>query len=220
MGIATIESRLTCIVDSDDYLTDDAVALIEAYFERYRHRSDLCGFAFTRVDGEGKGLLSGQLPAPEIVGTYVTIRVNGRLNGDMAEAWYTDLLRRYPFPEFPGERFLAEGIVWIRMGLDHAMVFIDRPIYVCEYLPGGLTRTGRALAVRSPRGAMARARLLMHPRCSIRVRTKGAVLFVAYGRLAGIGLHQLVKEGRHPALALVGLLPGILLAELWHRRYA
>src|SRR6478752_2228821 len=59
VGIPTITSRLTFIVDSDDWLTDDAVRLIETYDSRYRARSGLAGFSFLRVAPDGSSLLTG-----------------------------------------------------------------------------------------------------------------------------------------------------------------
>ncbi len=219
-GIALIETRLTMIVDSDDHLTDDAVASIAALDARYAGRPELGGYAFTRVTPDGGALLAGPLPAPELVASYIDVRVNGDLDGDMAEVFRTEHLRTVPFPEFDGERFLAEDVVWIRMAFDRDLVFLDHPVYVCEYLPGGLTRTGRSLAVRAPRGAMARAQLLMDERIAVRWRLRGAALWVAYGRFAGIGILDLVHTGGHPWLCLVGLPLGLALHATWRRRYA
>jgi len=219
-GIATITSRLTIIVDSDDLLTDDAVALIEAFDAKYRSRPGLCGFSFLRVAPDGTPLfVSGRLPAPEFVESYIDCRINRGLDGDMAEVFYSDRLREFPFPEFAGERFIAEDVVWIRMARKYQMVFIDKPIYICEYLPGGLTRSGRSLAIRSPLGAMERAKLLMQAPCSRRWRLKGAVLYVSYGRFAGKGFVELVKGSGHPLLVLAAYPAGMVLHRTWKRRY-
>jgi hypothetical protein len=213
----TVVSRLTMIVDSDDHLTPDAVGLIERYDETYAHRPGLCGFAFTRIAPDGSSLLGGRLPASEVIGSYVDIRVNGGLNGDMAEVFYTDCLRAYPFPVFQGERFIAEDVVLIPMGLEHDLVFVDRPIYVCEYLPGGLTRGGRSNAIRAPLGAMERARLLMHRRIRWYIRLKGAALFLAYGRLAGRGWRELITISAYPWLCITATPIGVVLHWRWAR---
>lgn len=218
-GIQTVASRLTMIVDSDDHLTSDAVGLIERYDETYAHRPGLCGFAFTRVAPDGSSLLGGRLPASEVIGSYVDIRINGGLNGDMAEVFYTDCLRAYPFPVFDDERFIAEDVVLIPMGLAHDLVFVDRPIYVCEYLPGGLTRSGRANAIRAPLGAMERARLLMDDRMRWSIRLKGAALFLAYGRFAGRRWADLVVGSGHPWLSMLAVPAGLFLHWAWRRRY-
>lgn len=45
-GIAKITSELTFIVDSDDYLTSDAVEIILSYHEKYHDTDKLCGYSF------------------------------------------------------------------------------------------------------------------------------------------------------------------------------
>jgi len=219
-GTATITSRLTIIVDSDDQLTDDAVAVIEAFDAKYGGRPDLCGFSFLRVAPDGTPLfVDGRLPAPEFVESYIDCRINRHLDGDMAEVFYSDRLREFPFPEFAGETFIAEDVVWIRMALKYKMVFVDKPIYICEYLPGGLTRSGRSMAIRSPLGAMERAEMLMHEPCCRRCRLKGATLYVAYGRFAGKGFRDLVKGSGHPSIVLLSYPLGMVLHWTWKLRY-
>ena len=219
-GIPTITTRLTFIVDSDDWLTDDAVRLIEAYDAKYRGRSGLCGFSFLRIAPDGSSLLTGGgLPSAEFVESYIECRLNRDLDGDMAEVFYTDRLQAFPFPEFPGERFIAEDVVWIRMALTDDLVFVDKPIYVCEYLPGGLTRTGRSMAIRAPRGAMERARLLMVDACARRVRWKGAVLYGCYSRFAGLDARTAIHTSGHPWLSMLAYPFGLVLHRRWRRRH-
>jgi glycosyltransferase involved in cell wall biosynthesis len=220
LGIPTIQSRLTMIVDSDDHLSDDAVALIESYDRAYRSHAGICGFAFTRVSPEGRAILPRPLPATEYVESYIDGRVNRGVGGDMAEVFYTDRLQAVPFPEFPGERFIAEDVVWIRMGLTCKMVFIDRPIYVCAYLPGGLTSLGRRNSIGSPHGAMDRAKLLMGEWFHLPVRLKGAALWVAYGRFARKSYVELVRSSGHRWLTILGLVPGAVLHARWRRLLA
>ena len=53
--------------------------------------------------------------------------------------YYTNVLRENPFPEYPGEKFLGEDIVWIRIAKKYDMVHINKGIYVGQYLDEGLT---------------------------------------------------------------------------------
>jgi hypothetical protein len=138
----------------------------------------------------------------------------------MAEVFYTDRLQAFPFPEFPGEPFLAEDVVWIQMALRYKLVFVRQVIYICDYLPGGLTRAGRTKAIRSPLGSMARAKLLMLERCSGRNRVKGAILYVAYGQFARRGFFDILRDSGHPIIVLASYPIGTLLHEVWKRRYS
>ena len=75
----------------------------------------------------------------------------------MAEVWYTHCLKEYPFPEFQGETFLGEDIVWVRMSKKSRMRFFNRVIYISDYLEDGLTNNRRKNNIKSPNGCVARA---------------------------------------------------------------
>lgn len=72
----------------------------------------------------------------------------------MAEAWKTKVLSLYPFPEFPGEMFLTEAVVWNRMAKKYKLRYFNKAIYTCEYLQDGLTSHIRRHHRNSPQGTM------------------------------------------------------------------
>lgn len=49
-----IESELIFIVDSDDYLTEDAVETIYFYHNKYGDKNNLCGYSFWRLFPDGE----------------------------------------------------------------------------------------------------------------------------------------------------------------------
>ena len=162
-GIKMIAETLTFIVDSDDYLTPDAVATVYYYADKYdqlRHVQNLCGFSYLRHDSQGK-VNTAYFRKAEETANYVDIRINGNIGGDKAEVFYTDTLKEFPFTEYPGEKFMPEDAVWIAMSQKYDMVHINKGIYICDYQEGGLTRTGRAMKVNSPRGMMLRSALFI-----------------------------------------------------------
>lgn len=164
VGIAAIMTPMVCIVDSDDTLLSNAVRTIVDYYERYDHlreQEHLCGFSFLRVSANGV-VNGGEYPKDNVIASYVDARVNVGDIGDKAEVFYTDVLRQYPFPELSGERFLPEDAVWIRMAEDYNLVHANRQIYVCDYLEGGLTKSGRAMKIHSPLGMMYRSAVYLN----------------------------------------------------------
>ena len=77
-----------------------------------------------------------------------------KIKGDMAEVWRTHVLRQYLFPEFEGEKFLTEALVWNKIALKYKLRYFNKEIYTCEYLPDGLTNNIRIHHRNSPRGTM------------------------------------------------------------------
>lgn len=218
-GIKTIESELTFIVDSDDTVTDDAVETIFRYHSRYGSDEQLCGYAFLRKFPDGK--INGKLFEPgEKIATYVEARINDDdTHADKAEVFYTRCLKEFPFPEYSGEKFLGEDIVWIRMAEKYRMVHINKAIYVGAYLEDGLTQNRRRHNIQSPIGCMQRAEEFLRPELNKKYRIKGALQYVIYGKFAGYGIVKLIKNSTYKKLVTVASLPGLLLYMKWKWEY-
>lgn len=63
-GIKNIESDLTFIVDSDDWLKPNAIETVLRYYGKFWDRNGLCGYSFLRVFPDGKingNLMNGLL---------------------------------------------------------------------------------------------------------------------------------------------------------------
>ena len=206
-GISMTDDPLLFIVDSDDYLKENAVEVIKAYAEKYSGRKaelKLCGYSFLRAYSDGT-INSIRFPGNDIVDTYRNERINRKDTGDKAEVYYTDVLKKYPFPVFAGEKFLPEDTVWIRMSGPYQMVHVNQVIYICDYLEGGLTKTGRYMKVHSPYGMMCRsAAYLNDGGVIVSVRMKMLLLYVIYEYFAG------KKENRNVPSEEYGIKKGVV----------
>lgn len=217
VGIAAISALLTFIVDSDDTLTDDAVQTVIDSQEKYKDLENICGFAFLRKFTDGK--INGEQFKPDgKIGTYIDVRINsGDIFADKAEVFYTETLKKYPFPEFEGERFLGEDVVWIRIALDYSMVHINRAIYIGEYLSDGLTSGRRLNNIRSPRGCVLRAREFMRKQIKFKYRLKGTVQYIVYGKFAGYKYGRLMKESPKKFLTFLCYPASLIIYRKWKK---
>lgn len=216
-GIAEIQSELTFIVDSDDYLPKNAVETILAYHEKYRGTAGLCGYSFLRCHSDGR-VNTAYFPSDELIGSYAQVRINGGIGGDKAEVFYTEILKKYPFPVFPDEKFMPEDTVWMQMSGPYQMVHINKNIYYCDYLEGGLTNTGRRMKVHSPRGMALRSRVYLNdPAIRTKVKVKMMLLYQVYGRFAGLPARELRRETGEKVLWYLCKMPSLVLWLVWKR---
>ena len=125
-----IQTPLTFIVDSDDFLTADAISYVDSIYEKYKEEQDVCGFSFLRGKPGGGYLSTSGVPQDGMKESYVDCRINRSIGGDMAEVWYTHCLKEYPFPKFTGEKFLVEDILCDRMSEKYKMRFFNIVIYI------------------------------------------------------------------------------------------
>lgn len=217
VGIQTICSELTFIVDSDDCVTDDAVESILKIHKKYRSQNNICGYAFLRAFPDGK-VNGKKFDVDEKIGSYIDVRVNGDDTGaDKAEVFKTHCLKEFPFPEYPNEKFLGEDLVWVRMARKYEMVHINKAIYVGNYLEDGLTNNRRKHNIASPIGCMHRAEEIMESDLKTRYRIKGGLQYIVYGRFAGVKVVNLIRKSRHKILATVCIPGGLLLYARWNK---
>lgn len=164
-GLALAHGDYFMVCDSDDYFTDDALSLVSSWIDEIKEESDLHGVVGLKVNTSGDFLLwhydeNGTLQkyggTPPFSGhtdtTFAVYNEYGFL-GDHVEIIRTSVFQQYPFPEFPGENFLSESIIWNRMAKDNLLFrFYDTGIMVCEYLDGGLTDLRLDHFAASPKG--------------------------------------------------------------------
>lgn len=218
-GIAHVKTELVFIVDSDDWLPENAVETILRWHEKYRAREGICGYSFLRFYPDGR-VNDAYFPENEKIDTYVNVRINGHIAGDKAEVFFTDILKHYPFPVFGKERFLPEDLVWVLLSGPYKMVHINECVYISEYLEGGLTKSGRKMKLRSPRGMMARSFVyLQDPAVNMRTKLKMALLYDVYGHVVDKGQLSEKEQDRRHWLLWVCAVPGWFVYQKWKRKY-
>ena len=141
--------NLFFIVDSDDYLTDDAIEKIYGWVATLDDSKKWAGVSGLR-DIKGRTL-------PKVNYEYIDLKNNERYKHNMefdhAEVYFTDVLRKYKFPEIPGENFISEEVVWNAIAIDgYYLRWFNSVIYMCEYLDDGLTKNAREKFVKNPGG--------------------------------------------------------------------
>ena len=212
------EAKLDDLLDQNemDSLTRDAISYVNEIYKRYKNESDLCGFSFLRGKPDGGYLSTSGVPQDGMKESYVECRINRGIGGDMAEVWYTHCLKEYLFPEFQGEKFLGEDIVWVRMSEKYKMRFFNRVIYVSDYLEDGLTNNRRKHNIKSPNGCVARAEAFLDSDSNIKAKIKAALQYQIYGKFAGVGEIDLFRKSKNKMMFIVFAVPARLLYWKWN----
>lgn len=152
IGVRIAKGSLFFIVDSDDYLPEDSLEImtkVESTIDKIEKNNfaGLCG-----LKSLSSGYVVGRgLDCEYCDATTIELKKKG-VFGDKAEVFYTHVLEQNPFPEFEGEKFCTESIVWDRIaqrGLK--MRYFNKSIYSCDYLEDGLTHQGYQLYANNPK---------------------------------------------------------------------
>lgn len=151
-GIDKANGKYFLMLDSDDYLPNFALKTLRKHIKEIDLHSKIAGVAGLKMY-ENTNLV-GNLLNSNLISNALDIRYKHNLRGDLTEVFKTNVLRQYKFPEIKGEFFCPEALVWNRIAQDYNMFFFNKPIYICDYLPGGLTDRIVKLRMCSPIATM------------------------------------------------------------------
>lgn len=152
-GISLAKGEFFFIVDSDDYLSKNAVEKVCFYTKQIQDNKNFAGVSGMRIYSNGNKI-GGKVCYTVLDTDSISFREKYHIKGDMAEVFKTDILKQYPFPEFKGEKFVSEGLVWSRIAQKYKIRYFFEGIYICDYLPDGLTKSIRMHHRNSPKGTM------------------------------------------------------------------
>lgn len=153
IGLQLAEGELFFIVDSDDYITDDALQIIDEVErsipkEQKEKYAGICGLRAYSLE---------KIIGTTFEGDYLDITTLDRhkynITGDKAEVYYTNVLKKYPFPEFENEKFITECVVWDKISFEgYKLRFFNQSLIICNYLPDGLTAKYNQILLENPKG--------------------------------------------------------------------
>lgn len=155
-GVKNAKGNLFFIVDSDDYVADDAVETILKDWKSVSDQNDVAGLCYRRFNYNTKKMLGKPFPKDGIKATTIEILYKWKIVEDKAEVFRTDLLRNNPFPEIKNEKFISEAYVWNKIaGRKSSRLYCrNKYIYYCDYLQDGLTRNINKVLEKNPKGGL------------------------------------------------------------------
>jgi len=217
VDLAEGEYFITC--DSNKYLSENAVESIFRMFKSITETPNMCGIGGYRANFSGE-LVGEAMKLGEAGFADCTIfeQDQYRISGDKAHAFYTEVIRKYKSPEYPGETFVSEGVWLLPMAMDgYKTRWFSEILIHGEYAPDGLT-------LQSANGYIGHYNNFMgylhYLRLEIQARGTRPVLFMIHEAL------DIAREKRISDEKLASLLGcsneqlrKIKYVRLWHKCY-
>lgn len=151
-GVQKAKGEWFFIVDSDDYLPTDSLVWVCKFATQIKDNMLFAGVVGNKCFLNGKKRDKFTYKVLDI--DSVSFREKLHVKGDMAEVFKTEVLRKYPFPEFDGENFITEAIVFNQIAKKYKLRYFNQDIYICDYLEDGLSKNIRWYHRNSPKGTM------------------------------------------------------------------
>ena len=152
-GVLKCETELFVCVDSDDYLTDDAVEIAEREWNKIEpaHKLEIAGLVADKCWTDGK-IIGVEFPEiAEEAGLLEWYKLGKQ--GDTTLVYRAEVLKEFLFPVFEGERFLREHVCYWQIDKKYKLRAVRKNMCVCEYRNDGLSANAVKHEFQSPRGA-------------------------------------------------------------------
>lgn len=151
------DSPLWLCLDSDDELYSDAIEQIINKYDSVFAEAKCCGLLGVRYAKNGNPMQGRQYIkkvnqlADKI--QFMEVRYKYRIPPEYCLVYKTDILKKYHYPLFLGERFMPESSVYCLMDKDEYYYLpIKTPIMICELRRDGLTNNHSMNVENNPKG--------------------------------------------------------------------
>ena len=139
-------------VDSDDLVVEGAVSNVVTQIAAIRSEPSVGLIrALRRFPGNDQAPTKFRIPSNPCYQWQWLARQHGF---DSTDVIPRAILTKYPFPDHPGERFMAEGWLWSSLDKHYLTLFVDRPWVECHYQSDGLSARSQRIRAESPLSAM------------------------------------------------------------------
>lgn len=203
-----IDTHLNICIDSDDQMTNDAVALINAFWDKNK-ADQYAGILGLDIYKDGRIVSTKKLPENIAAGKYYTLAGKYGLQGDIKFVYVTEIIKKYmPYPVFEGEIFTPLGYKYLLVDHDYDMLFLNEPLCIVDYRTDGNSHNLIKQYFRNPQGFLEERKVRMSKSYTLGERFKNTVHFVT-GQLI-LKKYQFWSDSTNKPLTLLAMPAGLL----------
>lgn len=215
----SIHGKYVLILDSDDKLIPSAVEDVINGWKIFDSQDEIGIVTFLKgIDEQHPSCMA--YPEDERKPVDI-IRYKRKCitSNDACEVIRTELFKKYPFPEFEGEKFLSESALWNKVGFSHKCVYINTVIYLADYLEDGLTKSGKPMRIKNPYGGMYTSNICMCRKNFLKNRIKNGLLYNCYSFFAKMRFREALIQNDSKLLMCLCRPMGFALYLIWKKKY-
>lgn len=155
-AVKEARGRYLFIVDSDDFLTEDAILKLKKWILEIDDDKKIVGVGAAKAFSNMKYIKGVEPNIDDTLGYLDATNIERskyNLDADMCEAYKIEIIKRFPFKVWKGEKFVPEETVFNEISLQGYKVRWHKDIiYICDYLDDGLTKGSWSLLKSNPMG--------------------------------------------------------------------
>lgn len=211
-AIRHINTDLSVCIDSDDFMPDDGVEKILAFWNAYGS-DKYAGIVGLDYDLNNQ-IIGDPLPNQKsinlidlLIGKYPII------NGDRTNVVRTELYKKYaPMKSFSGEKNFNPHYMHLQISQEYDFLVLNENLRYVEYQPDGMTRSTFKQYLNSPNSFVETRKLyLSFSNASLKFKVRQSIHLVSSCILAG-NAWRAVKESPCKVITFISIPLGVLMS--------
>lgn len=202
-----IDTELNVCIDSDDYMTDDAVEKIVSFWKEHGS-NQYAGIIGLDATFDNK-LIGKAFPEDIKTTTLLGYYANGGI-GDKKLVYRTELMKKYPpYPEFEGERYVGLAYKYMLCDQEYELLVLNEILCNVEYQLDGSSTNMYRQYLRNPKGFAFFRKAAMQYQPKLKRRFIECIHYVSSSILAKN--KKFLKESPKKGMTVLAIPFGILL---------
>lgn len=203
-GILEARGELFLVLDSDDACLPQTLTRFKHHWEQIpaSRRARFVGVTGLCASVDGK-IVGDKFPADVLDSDFIEIVTRYRVCGEKWGFHRTDVLREFPFPEIPGERFIAEGLVWNRVARKYKTRFVNEAVRIYHESGDSLTANAARIRAESPVGARLYYGEYLAQPLPLRLIVRNLINYIRFSLHGSYGLGSIIVESGRRVFALL-----------------
>lgn len=206
---ANITTPFNVCIDSDDYMPDNAVEIINRETAKIAENDEFCGIIGLDAEENGK-VIGTKIPEGLDKVKLNELYLKYGASGDKKMAYKTSYMQNVPeYPIYNGEKFVPLDYKCLLLDQKYWLKPINEVLVIVEYQPDGSTRNMLKQYRRHPRGfAFSRISRIDYG-LTFKERAKNAVHLVSSSLFAND--YSMLFKTNHTPLVLAAIPAGVIL---------
>lgn len=177
-----INTELNVCIDSDDYMTGNAVEKIVQFWQQHGNEKYA---GIIALDALKDGAIIGKRLPEDLVSTTLTDYYTKGGKGDKKLIYRTDIVNQYPpYPIFKGEKYVGLNYKYIMIDQHYELLIMNEVVCIVEYMPDGSSLNMVHQYRRNPKGFAELRKVMMKYAPNYKSRFKDAIHYVSSSLLA------------------------------------
>lgn len=208
VGINLLKTPYAVCLDSDDTFYPNTIEKAIQSLQETEEDPNCCGILALRNNPDGTVMGHKSIPSDMTTITAKNVFLDLNLTTELICFYKVDVLRKYRFPEFEGEKFVSPA--WMQYEITQKYYYKTSwsNLCCCEYVADGLTKNKRKVIKKNPRGYSCVKKFSFDLSPTFGLCIKHGIMYDCGCIIAKD--REMIKNVKHKILAILLLVPAFV----------